>query len=251
MRTNPVSFVLIIIISIVLTATVSNARPKMAIIIDDFGYSSPNDNVIRDFANLDEIFSVSVIPHTPFASKIDCLFNKTGKEILIHLPLESFSRVDEEKSTILLEMTIAQVKQSVKDAVENVPHAVGISNHQGSAFTSDSCAMDKLTEAIFDRTVYFIDSRTTTTTIAYDACRTKGIPAFNRDIFLDSEINDGETISDRFSAAVKIAERQGYVIVVGHRTRTTFIALKEFMKSPLRSRVELVYPSQILNFIKQ
>ena len=69
--------------------------------------------------------------------------------------------------------------------LETVPHAAGVNNHEGSRATADLPLMQALMPALRDRNLFFIDSRTTAATVAYDAAERAGVPAASRKVFLD------------------------------------------------------------------
>ena len=56
-----------------------------------------------------------------------------------------------------------------------VPEVAGVNNHQGSQSTADVALMDELMPVLREHRLFYIDSRTTATTVAYDAARRAGL----------------------------------------------------------------------------
>ena len=222
------------------------AVPKIVLIFDDFGYQSADNEVMQGFKNLTIPFAVSIIPGLRYSTEIAEEFHNAGKEILIHMPMEAVNNNEHEEFELLTTMSKDEIKTLFLRANADIPFAAGLSNHQGSLFTADSSAMLKLIEILADTKLYFIDSYTAYNTIAGKLSRKHGLPVLKRDIFIDSDLEDGETESSRLHDLVMIAEKYGFAVGIGHRYKKTLKAVEEFINSPEGADVEFVFPSEIL-----
>ena len=223
-----------------------SANPKIVIIIDDFGYTPPDNSLMWEFLQLEGKIAVSVIPGLEFSTEMAEAFHLAGKEIILHLPLEAETDYYREPLTLLCSMPPALIAELLAEAIRDVPHSKGISNHQGSAFTTDSLAMNRLSGAIRQERLYFIDSFTSPNSIACNICALQGIPVLKRDLFLDCSLPPGESVGDRLLKLIEIAESQGFAVGIGHRFSETLNALRNFLNSPESERVELIFPSELL-----
>src|SRR6266508_5110898 len=106
------------------------AKGRLAIVIDDVGYNrAAADAVIA----LPFPLTVSVLPHHPLSVNIANQAWRHGKQVLLHLPMEPQpGAVRPEDIQLRIGMEAGQIESLVAGMLETVPHAVGVSNHQGA-----------------------------------------------------------------------------------------------------------------------
>ena len=68
-----------------------------------------------------------------------------------------------------------------------------------------------LMQQVASTDLYYLDSRTTTQTVAGEAAQAWGVPFVSRDVFLDHH-NDRASIAKQFQYAVKLAKRRGHAV---------------------------------------
>jgi hypothetical protein len=93
--------------------------------------------------------------------------------------------------------------------------------------------------------LYFVDSRTTAASVALEAARQQGLPAFYRSVFLDNTESVPYTLG-QLRQFRRVLEDQGVALAIGHPYPTTIAALAEFLPELERDDVELAPPSQLL-----
>ena len=99
--------------------------------------------------------------------------------------------------------------------------------------------------ALRDRGLFFIDSRTTTATVAYDVAERSGVPASSRKVFLDDNPTK-EAVRAQLNLAARDAVRDGSAIAIGHPRPGTIAALAETLPQ-LKSRgIRLVFASDLV-----
>ncbi len=86
--------------------------------------------------------------------------------------------------------------------------------------------MAELMPALRQRGLFFIDSRTEKTTVAYDAAKKAGVRAASRKVFLD-DVATREAVIAQLRLAAKDAQRDGSAIAIGHPKPATIAALEE------------------------
>ncbi len=222
-------------------------KPKVAIIIDDFGYCSPRAQVVRGFLDCEIPLTASILPCLQYSSEVALAFKRRGKEVILHIPMETGNCAGDEPCSLTVSMPVCRIKAVLREAMKSIPYADGLSNHQGSKFTADSAAVARLMEALAGARLYFIDSRTHPRSRAFESALRIGIPALRRDVFLDVDIQPGEVIFDRFEKLAYLAQSQGYAVGIGHCRKGTLKALRKFLTSDLAQDVEFVTPSQLID----
>jgi polysaccharide deacetylase 2 family uncharacterized protein YibQ len=217
--------------------------PKLAIIIDDIGYDGPAaDSVLA----LNFPVTVSVLPNLPLSTEVADAAHNRGDQVMLHLPMQSEGE-DAKAETVELRvgMRATEVNQILTNALASVPYVVGVNNHQGSAATSNAPLMAELMPALKKRNLFFIDSRTEKTTVAYDAAKKAGVRAASRKVFLD-DVATREAVIAQLKLAAKDAQRDGSAIAIGHPKPATIAALAEAQSHLSALGIQLVFASDLV-----
>jgi len=240
---------LIPLILTVAAACFAEDKPRLALIIDDFGNQSPDTPLMKEFAELDCPYAAAIIPGLDYSTQLAEFFHQAGKEIIIHLPMESaVPEAVTEPLTLTVSMSGEEMRGIIYKAIFDIPYAAGISNHQGSLFTADKEAVAKLAQVLADTTLYFFDSLTVPGGLAYKTCRAAGIPAGKRDVFLDTDYAEGEDFNSRLTQLLNLAQQRNYAVAVAHRYPETLFNLQAFLSSDKAYEFEFVYPSELIDF---
>jgi polysaccharide deacetylase 2 family uncharacterized protein YibQ len=222
----------------------SGAAPRLAIIIDDLG----NDRAAGDAViSLPFPLTVSVLPKLPYSAELSEEAYRRGDQVLLHLPMQAQSAtVPPEQAELRVGMSAEEVRATLAGMLETVPHVVGVNNHEGSLATSDPALMAALMPALRDRGLFFIDSRTTAATVAYDAAERAGIAAASRKVFLDDTVQPA-AIRAQLEAAATGAARNGSAIAIGHPHPETVAALAETVPALESRGIRLVFASDLVH----
>ncbi|MCG8708339.1 divergent polysaccharide deacetylase family protein [Brenneria sp. 4F2] len=215
---------------------------KLSIVIDDFGYRPHNENQIL---TMPTAISVAVLPNAPYAREMATRAHSQGREVLIHLPMAPISKQPLERDTLHPDMSADEIQRIIRQSVNNVPYAVGLNNHMGSAMTSSLPGMQKVMQALGAYHLYFLDSMTIGSSQASRAAAGTGVKVIKRKVFLDDSQNEAD-IRQQFNRAVQIARRSGSAIAIGHPHPSTIKVLQQMLPT-LASDIVLVRPSQLLN----
>jgi uncharacterized protein len=217
-------------------------HPKLAIILDDLGYDRGAADAILQ---MPFPLTLSVLPHLPHSADIAEDAFRRGYQVMLHLPVESDSGQNAEAMELRPGMPPELVAHALEDMLDTVPHAVGVNNHQGSLGTSDTSLMDEVMPALRDRDLFFVDSRTTARSVAFDAARRAHVPTASRDIFLD-DVQEAAAIRRELEQAVRDARMRGTAVAIGHPHPATLEVLDEELPQLEREGVGLVFVSQIV-----
>ncbi len=188
--------------------------PRIAIIIDDLGYEL---DAGQRAVNLPGPVACAVLPSTPRGRELARAAHVAGKEVLLHLPLQSeIDGMELEPGVIRLDTTREQFARIFAESFESVPFAIGVNSHRGSLLTRHPGHMGWLMEEISARgDLLFVDSYTTPQSVALRLARENGIPSVRRDVFLDDD-RDDESIAREFDRLKRLATVRGLAIGIGH-----------------------------------
>lgn len=215
---------------------------KLAIVIDDFGYRPAQENKVLEMPGA---ISVAVLPNAPHARAMATKAHQGGHEVLIHLPMAPLSKQPLEKDTLRPEMSTEEIARIVREASANVPYAVGLNNHMGSAMTSSLTGMQKVMSILDNYNFYFLDSMTIGNSQSARAASGTRVKVIKRRVFLDDSQNEAD-IRRQFTRAVQLAQREGSAIAIGHPHPATVRVLQQMLPT-LPADITLVRPSQLLN----
>lgn len=200
------------------------AANKVALIVDDMGYSL---EAINELCSMGLPLTVAIIPYSPLASEIATISRQHGLEVILHLPLEAINNEgNHSKGMITAEMSEEEVIAIVEKNLDQVPYIRGVNNHMGSKITADSQLMNIILKRLKDRDLFFIDSRTTSNSVAYTIAQNLNIPSAYRHIFLDGELNESY-IKGQLIELFRRAQKNGFALGICHPTKETLKVLKE------------------------
>lgn len=148
---------------------------------------------------------------------------------MLHLPMEPTTpkyRARMDESFLRADMTEAQVRQRFYLALQQVPYVAGVNNHMGSLLTTLAAPMKWVMEICKERSLFFVDSKTSHSSVAADMAAQYGLAWGSRRIFLDHTV-DAEDLKMAWRAALRCAEQQGSCIVIAHPHAETLNFLEQ------------------------
>jgi len=220
------------------------ADARLAIIIDDLG----SDRTAADavFA-LGYPLSVSVLPNHEHSMDIAKEAHRRGFQVMLHLPMQSVTNETPEAQELHPGMPAPEVAALLDQFLQNVPEAAGVSNHQGSQATADTALMDELMPVLRDRHLFYVDSRTTAATVAYDTAQDFGVRSAFRNVpFLD-DVAEVAAVRKQLELALRSAREKGEAVAIGHPHPATLQALREVLPQAKAQGVRLVLASELVH----
>ena len=218
---------------------------RVAIIIDDMGDSL---EVLQEICSLDQPITISILPHSAYAEETARVAHENGLEVMLHLPGESLNHEEGNSSTVGLiksDMSEEEVRSLVEESLSRVPYIKGVNNHMGSKITQEEPIMRPILDLLKSRKLYFLDSRTTAESVAFDLAREMGLRTAYRNVFLDSSVGvdySKKKIIDLF----KFSQKTGKAIGIGHPFPETLQALRENIHLLKKYKVRPVFVSEII-----
>jgi polysaccharide deacetylase 2 family uncharacterized protein YibQ len=224
--------------------SVGKENARLAIIIDDLGSDRPAADAI--FA-LGYPLTISVLPNHEHSVDIANEAHRRGFQVMLHLPMQSVANETPEGRELHPGMPASEVAAMVDQFLQNVPDAAGVNNHQGSQATADAALMDELMPVLRDRHLFYVDSRTTAATVAYDEAQDFGVRSAFRNVpFLD-DVAEVTAIRKQLDLALRGAREKGDAVAIGHPHPATLQALREVLPNAQAQGVRLVFASELVH----
>jgi len=221
-----------------------NGTARLAIILDDLG----NDRAAADaiFA-LPYPLTVSVLPYHTHSVDIAEEAHLRGYEVMLHLPMQSVGNETPEAHELHPGMSADDIPALFEQMMQNVPYAAGVNNHQGSQATADPALMEELMPVLQKWNLFYVDSRTTAATVAYDTAQRLGVRSGFRNVpFLD-DVAEVSAVRKQLELALRGAREKGEAIAIGHPHTATLRALSEILPQAGARGVQLVYASDLVH----
>ncbi len=207
--------------------------PQVAIVMDDLGVSK---HLAEEVLDINAPITLSILPHETYTKWIAEKGHRKGHEIIAHVPMEAKEPYHLGKGGLHRWMTEDEIKKTLDDALNSIPHIIGVNNHMGSAFTEDERAMGVVLSEIGKRGLFFLDSLTSSGSVGMRLSKAHRVKAIKRDIFLDDE-DDPLKIKDQWERLVRIAKKDGYAIALAHPRQNTIRFLKGTASRDKRVRI--------------
>jgi polysaccharide deacetylase 2 family uncharacterized protein YibQ len=171
------------------------------------------------------------------------------REILLHLPMEpqGYPDPDPGSRAVMVGMGEEAIGVLVDEAMAALPMITGVNNHMGSAATSDRPTMVALMKALRSRDLLFIDSLTSSQSVAYAEAVKAGLPTAKNRIFLDFDNKNMTTIKANLEVLVRSARSSGFALGICHPHRATAEVLAREVPRLLKEGVRFVTVSEMLS----
>lgn len=217
---------------------------KLAVIVDDCGYDMSS---VRTLLNTGLPLNFAVLPYKSYSSDVLEMIKSDGRVAMLHLPMEPVDRsaMSEGSSTICTDMSKDKILELTRKAINSLPGVSGVNNHQGSKATADSATMTTVLQELRNQDLFFVDSRTSSKSVARDKAVAMGVPTARNDIFLDNS-SDVQAIRKQIYKAMDIAEKNGSAIAICHARPNTAKAWSMYAEEIKNTGIELVPITDLL-----
>lgn len=227
----------------------SNAGGKLAIVIDDFGQDR---NGVKEMMSIQRHLTFAVMPFLPYSQTDAIEAHEKGFEIIVHLPMEPVKGKVSwlGPKPIVSTLSDNEVYDITSEAFVDVPYAVGANIHMGSKISADTRIMSDVLDIVKENRVYFLDSKTSSKSVAKKIAEEKAIPFYERDVFLDGQVSK-EQVKEQLRKAGEIALNKGKAIAIGHvgieGGKVTAQAIVEMLPEFDKKNIQLVFVSELEN----
>ena len=121
-----------------------------------------------------------------------------------------------------------KILERLRWALDQFPAYIGINNHMGSRFTTDSAGMAVVLGELKRRGLMFLDSRTTGSSVGHRLALEIGVPFAERNVFLDND-NDLLKVQAQLRELEAVARKSGQAVAIGHPRDATIQALAQWL----------------------
>lgn len=224
--------------------TLDFKQPAISIIIDDMGYRLKSGGRA---VNLPGAIAYSFLPHAPHVISLSQLAHQQNKEIMLHLPMEAESGKKLGPGGLTECMTEKKFIRVLESNINSIPYISGFNNHMGSLLTKSSIWMTRLMrEVATDKNLFFVDSKTTSNSVALKIARSEGLQSIQRDVFIDHE-ESKDFILKQLNRLIKKAKRKGTALAIAHPKKITLSILEKWLPELEAKGVQLVPVSTLID----
>ena len=222
-----------------------SSYPRIGIIIDDLGY---DNSLAKAFIKLDLPITFSILPFTPNTGLIAQNAMKEGRETMLHLPMEpiSYPAINPGDGVLMVSMDKEMILETLNRDLSQIPFVAGVNNHMGSRFTENEKKMMIVLAELKRRGLYFIDSRTSGGSIAFEVAKKMALRTASRDIFLDNDLSENG-LKIQMERLLSLARYKGWAIGIGHPHKKTLKLLKKYQLT-LKNEAQIVPVSNLVSY---
>jgi len=198
----------------------------VALVLDDVGYDL---HALKRILALPIPVAISVIPDAPYAAEAAEMAHAAGHVVMLHMPMEPSNphyRNKMDHSFLRIDMDKATVRSMLLQGLSKVPYVQGINNHMGSLFTSLPEPMAWVTEVCKEKGLFFIDSKTSSKSVAAHVAAQYGLVWGSRRVFLDHSVAAVD-MQKAWLSALHCGRQKGGCIVIGHPHAETVAFLEK------------------------
>ncbi len=221
-------------------------EPRLAIVVDDFGYSY--DGTVTGFLSIDAPLTLSVVPGTRYAGRIAEETIEAGKALIAHIPMEpiEYPAKNPGPGALMVADDEESLRRRLADVLDSFPFFEGANNHMGSRAMLDRRIVTVVLEEVSARDLYFIDSKTIASDLARDVADSLHVRFGENRLFWDTGYDDGEEILANLDRLGEIAMRTGAAIGIGHPRRIALEALRQKLPEFEKLGIRLVFARELV-----
>ncbi len=192
---------------------VMQSTGTLIFVFDDAGH---NMTQLQPFLELPFPITVAVLPGLDYSAQAAQKARNSGKEVILHQPMQAKNRsVDPGPCAIKPDMTADEVYDLVRQNIASLGPVSGINNHEGSLITENENLLGAVMDVCRAEQLYFLDSRTTSSSVAKKVAAQRDLPLWERTVFLDNTQNKKD-IETAVKLGMELAAKNGSAIMIGH-----------------------------------
>jgi polysaccharide deacetylase 2 family uncharacterized protein YibQ len=220
---------------------------RLAIVIDDWGHNL--GRVARRILALPAPLTVAILPERAHSRRVLTEAKRAGKHVLLHLPMQPDETAETSPGDPAIEvgMDEATIERITERYLDGLPGVQGVNNHMGSLVTAHRSEMEAVMQVVARRGLMFLDSMTTSRSVAFEVARDFGVPTARNDLFMDVDTEDPEVVEERLRSLVDKARQRGWAVGIGHVNEAVASALERVVPDLAPDDVQLVFLSDLVH----
>ncbi|MCW5752612.1 MAG: divergent polysaccharide deacetylase family protein [Alphaproteobacteria bacterium] len=193
----------------------ADPRPRIAILIGDLGFSVSASN-----AAIERLPQGVTLAFAPYAEDLQNWIGKArlhGHEVMLQLPMEplDYPTNDPGPRALLTSLGADDNMRRLEWMLGRFSGYVGVTNYMGSKFTTSAADMRPILEALRDRGLLFVDSRSSQRSVAWSVARELRMAHAANNRFIDNEASR-LSIDARLEELERIARDHGTALGIGY-----------------------------------
>jgi polysaccharide deacetylase 2 family uncharacterized protein YibQ len=217
------------------------AGPRLTLVVDDLGREPA---VLDRLLALDEHVTFALLPNTASATQMAARLADAGREIIAHLPMEPQPPAEVDGPDFLTtSQSPDEAGRAAERLLDRLPGAVGANNHLGGRFTTSPAHMAALLNVLKQRSMFFVDDRTSPASVAEATAKVIGVRTSARTHSLDVP---GQDVRAAFKAVEAALVLDGQAVVVAHGDPDTLTALGPWLDDLKRRNIHLFRLSEVV-----
>lgn len=212
--------------------------PRLAVIVSGLGLSG---DATKRAIDLPKEVTLSFTPYGLRLETDVAAARQAGHEVLLDLPMEpiSYPADDPGPHTLLTSLNPGDNIARLDWLLSRFRAYVGVVTHMGSRFTASPDPLRLILRALKDRGLMFVDSRSTSNSVAGDLARQINLPHASNNRFIDHDPSS-RAIDQSLAAAEGQARARGVALVVARPFPVTLERMAQWLPM-LKSRgIEIV-----------
>ena len=204
---------------------------------------------LHDLIRIDASLTFAILPYCSHSTEAATVLHAKGKEVILHLPMEPLAYPDEQPGpgALFLNMSNEAIRRQVDKNISAVPFVTGVNNHMGSIFMADGAKLSVVLNQLKKKHLFFVDSRTTSSSKAEQIALKSGVPYISRKIFIDTEKNFRTTLQKLMKLNDRdYGKNSEPILVIGHPYPDTIRALREAVPALKTEGVDIVPVSYLV-----
>lgn len=200
-------------------------KPMIAIVIDDMGIDKGRTARITA---LPGPITTSFLTYAADLKKQAGDARRAGHELMMHVPMQPQGTIDAGPDVLRVGMAQEEIHRRMAEYLGRLDGIVGINNHMGSAFTEHADGLRPVMQALKEHNLFFLDSKTSGRSVGSKIASEAGIPAIDRNVFLDHE-ETSAFVTRQLAETEAIARKHGYAVAIGHPKDVTIKGLSQWL----------------------
>ena len=216
----------------------------IALIIDDVGYDL---YALKRILDLSIPVAISILPGAPYASESASLAHQHGQTVMLHLPMEPLVPKYQKRMTdtfLRADMSEEELRHVFLQDLKKIPYVEGVNNHMGSLLTQLEQPMRWVMQMCREKGLFFIDSKTSSTSVAAKLAASMGIAWASRRYFLDHQL-DEHAMGQAWNNAMTCVKKDLRCIVIAHPHEETISFLEKNL-----TKVNMVHMLPVKRLLK-
>ena len=219
-------------------------KKQLAIVVDDFGFFG--SDLLNDFCKLPPEITFAIIPKQKHSKETMNEAAKYHHETIIHIPMEpkSYPKNDPGKDAIYITQQPKEMQRIIEGFIKELPNCIGANNHMGSLITANPDAMKVVLKTLQKHNLFFIDSKTTSSSVAKEVADDFMMPCQENSLFLDNTGLENSKLDKKIKILKRI--KRDKIVVITHCTsRKKLEFLQKFIKKAKKNGFELIPVSEL------